>query len=164
MILLILAVHIVWIGLAILFIDELREKDFPSVGYLELQYLLPIVVLYTAFLVSEKLFIFISNRMTQWENYKLRSEFESSFILKNYVYQIILKLGFPFFISFIITNVNIDRLKCTEGDCWYDLQIFVRCYLYVIVVKISLFDIIFPFLKRVALLSLQFANMLVKSE
>lgn len=102
LILIILGIHIVWIGLDIRFINELYESDFPTAGYLELEYLVPIIILYTVFLISEKIFIRLSNAMTKWENYKLRSEFESSFILKNYVYQIVLKLGFPFLISFVI--------------------------------------------------------------
>ena len=97
-----------------------RDRNFPQEGYIELPVLVPTVILYVYYLLAESLFKKLAIKLTNWENYKTREEYEEVFMSKLFWFMIVNRLGFPFLIAFVASTL--DSIECTssngKSDCF----------------------------------------------
>jgi hypothetical protein len=80
--------------------------EYPDLGYLEIDVLVPTIILYSILFLIESFYKRLSFRLTKWENYKTYEEFENSYIIKNFFFKFVNRLGPPTIISFLLENDN----------------------------------------------------------
>ena len=123
-------------------LDHYLEGE--DVAYLEMKVAIPSLINYIFISITNDIYYVASKKLTERENHKFASSYQTSFVLKVVFFQII-NTVIPFVIFDFIYFIVRDS-ACGSMTCWSFTNIYFRTFIYCYGVK-YIFSTVFPIIQ-----------------